>query len=245
MTNASPQEHYDHHLGHFYDWMVGDFTIQQQHQQEFFESNGILPTDNRQAVDLGAGHGLQSISLAQLGFAVTALDFNRTLLNQLTARKSSLAIKTVQANLLDFPKHVSEASVIVCMGDTIAHLDSFKEIEQLIKQCYDTLLPAGKLILSFRDYHIALESVHRFIPVKSDDNRILTCILDYTDDRVLVTDQLYEKLGNDWIQKVSTYQKLRITVPLIQKHLTQAGFRLTNHDTLNRMHYLIAEKAHL
>ena len=245
MTNASPQEHYDHHLGHFYDWMVGDFTIQQQHQQEFFESNGILPTDNRQAVDLGAGHGLQSISLAQLGFAVTALDFNRTLLNQLTARKSSLAIKTVQANLLDFPKHVSEASVIVCMGDTIAHLDSFKEIEQLIKQCYDTLLPAGKLILSFRDYHIVLESVHRFIPVKSDDNRILTCILDYTDDRVLVTDQLYEKLGNEWIQKVSTYQKLRITVPLIQKHLTQAGFRLTNHDTLNRMHYLIAEKAHL
>ena len=245
MKTASPQEHYDHHLGHFYDWMVGDFATQQQHQQEFFESNDILPTDHRQALDLGSGHGVQSISLAQLGFTVTALDFNQQLLDQLTARKSTLAIETIQANLLDFPKYVQEASVIVCMGDTIAHLDSFEDLQQLMARCYDTLLPGGKLVLSFRDYHVALEGVHRFIPVKSDENRILTCILDYTDERVLVTDQLYEKSGNDWVQKVSTYPKLRITAPLVQEYLTQAGFRLTNHDTLNRMHYLIAEKTHL
>ena len=50
MTLASPQEHYEHHLGHFYDWMVGDFTAQQQQQQAFFAAHQVLPTADATAV---------------------------------------------------------------------------------------------------------------------------------------------------------------------------------------------------
>jgi 2-polyprenyl-3-methyl-5-hydroxy-6-metoxy-1,4-benzoquinol methylase len=40
------------------------------------------------AIDLGCGHGLQSISLANLGFCVKAVDFNTQLLHHLAeARK--------------------------------------------------------------------------------------------------------------------------------------------------------------
>ena len=71
--------------------------------------------------------------MAQLGFNVIALDTNQQLLDQLTARKALLPIKTIRANLLDFPTYVKEANVVVCMGDTIAHLDSFEVVRRLIQ----------------------------------------------------------------------------------------------------------------
>ena len=66
------KNHYDQHLGNFYSWMLGDFDEKQKEQENFFWRNGIKPVSRKVAFDLGAGNGLQAISLAKLGFAVTA-----------------------------------------------------------------------------------------------------------------------------------------------------------------------------
>ena len=58
--------------------MVGNFSEKQQTQEDFFIRNGITPKGNKVAIDIGAGNGLQSISLAKLGFEVIAVDFNQT-----------------------------------------------------------------------------------------------------------------------------------------------------------------------
>ncbi|MCP4313318.1 MAG: hypothetical protein GY790_18830 [Bacteroidetes bacterium] len=83
--------------------------------------------------------------------------------------------------------------------------------EKLIVDCTGILCESGKLILLYRDYSNELNDQQRFIPVKSDLNRILTCILDYEPDKVKVTDLLHEKTENGWNQKVSSYRKVRIT----------------------------------
>jgi len=62
------KEHYDNHLANFYEWMIGDFETKEKEQRDFFERNGIKPLQNKIAMDLGSGHGLQSIALALLGF---------------------------------------------------------------------------------------------------------------------------------------------------------------------------------
>jgi 2-polyprenyl-3-methyl-5-hydroxy-6-metoxy-1,4-benzoquinol methylase len=49
-------------------------------------------TPERSAIDLGAGYGIQSIALANLGFRVRAVDFNRQLLEELSVNKKSLPI---------------------------------------------------------------------------------------------------------------------------------------------------------
>ena len=46
-------------------------------------TRGITPARSGRAVDLGAGCGFQSIPLARLGFAVTAIDIDRKLLDEL------------------------------------------------------------------------------------------------------------------------------------------------------------------
>src|SRR5688500_4284120 len=71
------KQHYDTLLGNIYSWMVGDFTYKMKEQKQFFVENGIEPKSTKVAIDLGAGHGLQSIGLAQCGYRVTAVDLNK------------------------------------------------------------------------------------------------------------------------------------------------------------------------
>lgn len=236
------REHYDQHLGDFYDWMVGDFEAKQQEQYDFFVAHHITPTSNGVAIDLGAGHGLQSIPLAKIGFHVQAVDFNQQLLAQLKTKSVGYDIQIIQDDLMHFSQRMPEAELMVCMGDTIAHLDTFEDLQNLITHCYHSLLPGGKLIASYRDYSGALTGTQRFIPVKSDENRILTCILDYSEEKVTVTDQLYEKTERGWVQKISAYQKIRVTSEIVHRYLAQTGFKDVKSESNNRMIYTIAEK---
>lgn len=88
----------------------------------------------------------------------------------------------------------------MCCGDTLAHLDSFAEIKKLINDSFNILTPNGRIILTFRDYSTDLENTNRFIPVKSDSKRILTCFIEYYLDKLRVTDLLHEYENNKWIQ---------------------------------------------
>ena len=59
----------------------------------------------------------------------------------------------------------------------------------------------------------------RFIPVKSDENRIFTCFLEYTTNYVTVSDLLYEKEQTGWKQKVRSYNKVRISTSIIIEYI--------------------------
>jgi len=236
------KEHYDNHLASFYEWMVGDFETKRKEQQDFFGKNGIKPLQNEIAIDLGSGHGLQSIALAKLGFQVRAIDFNQQLLESLRIRGKEFEVQVFQQDLLSEENFKKQAELIVCMGDTIAHLESPDEIQLLIKRCFNCLVNNGKLILSYRDYGTELTDTQRFIPVKSDENRILTCFLEYFQNKVKVTDLLHERFNGEWIQKASSYFKIRITNKMIEKLVTGSGFKIVKSEVINRMYYLTAEK---
>jgi precorrin-6B methylase 2 len=237
------KEHYENHLGNIYSWMAGDFNTAQTVQETFFSTNGILPNTSKVAIDLGAGHGLQSISLAKLGFEVYAVDFNHQLLEELKQNAQALSVRVVADDVLNFLEHTSQlAGVIVCMGDTLTHLESHEQVVSLIQLAEKKLVRGGKLILSFRDLTRKLAGEQRFIPVRSDDNRILTCFLEYFPDRVMVHDILHEKIDGRWCQRVSAYAKLRLDESMVTSLLEQNKFRIISSQTINRMIYLIAEK---
>jgi hypothetical protein len=128
------------------------------------------------------------------------------------------------------------------MGDTIAHLESVDQINRLLDFSFNGLLKNGKLILSYRDYGTELVDTQRFIPVKSDDNKILTCFLEFSADKVKVTDLLHERINGQWIQKASSYFKIRITNQMMEKLVLNSGFRILKNEVMNRMNYLIARK---
>jgi SAM-dependent methyltransferase len=237
------KNHYDQHLGNFYSWMVGDFDEKQKQQEDFFLRNDIKPVSRKVAFDLGAGNGLQAISLAKLGFAVKAIDFNAQLLNELTSRKSNLNIEIINDDILTYLQRSSyQAELMICMGDTITHLESIDRVALLVQQMSSHLEPGGKIVVSFRDLTKELQGDERFIPVKNDDSRILTCFLEYFPDRVMVHDILHEKQGGKWIQKVGYYPKLRLDVALLTDLLQKNDIQLLTSEIVNGMIYLIGKK---
>lgn len=238
----SVQSHYDNHLAAFYAWMTGNFETKQKEQEAYFVSKHIAPFANHAAIDLGAGHGLQTVSLANLGYTVYAVDFNQHLLSELNAHTKGRTVRTILANIANTNQYSMETELIVCMGDTLTHLDSAEQVSTLIKEWYSMLLPNGQLVLSFRDLTQALENEERFVPVKADDDRIHTCFLEYFPGFVRVFDMLLEKQNGQWIQKVSSYQKLRLGVEQVRMMLTAAGFLVQDHEVITRMHYLVATK---
>lgn len=237
------KEHYDNHLGNFYSWFFGDFEKNKDTFKVFCIDNDVNTFDSKYAVDLGAGNGIQTMALAELGFKVKAVDFNNQLITELKSRIGKFPVEVFNDDIKHLTKYSHpQPALIVCCGDTLAHLDSFSEVQKLIMDSYRMLSGNGRLILSFRDYSTELDDTDRFIPVKSDSQRILTCFVEYFPDKLRVTDLLHELENGKWIQKVSSYYKVRISRDQVLGFLKESGFEIIYDNIENRMITIIAQK---
>ena len=237
------KEHYERYLGNFYSWMVGDFGEKQLEQENFFRNNNIQPNCSGVAIDLGCGHGLQAVSLANIGFSVHAVDFNPQLLTELKKRIGERDIEFTEAHLLEYLYAIRlKPELIVCMGDTLTHLSGPDQVEELISLSSQKLERGGKLILSYRELSLELTNEKRFIPVKSDEHRIHMCYLEYLPGYVKVFDVLNELENGAWKQHVSWYPKLRIPVSLVLSLFEKHNLTLINQEVIGGLTYLIAEK---
>ena len=237
------KEHYEKHLSNFYSWMLGDIQSKSIEFQNFLESHEIEPKNTKTAIDLGAGNGIQSIALKELGYRVTAIDFNRQLLDELKSNPNAKGINTKLDNITNVSQFAYlKPELITCCGDTITHLDSKNHIVKLIKDVSRILENKGYLILTFRDYSKELDDKLRFIPVKSSSNRILTCILEYGIETIKVTDLLYEKINEEWSQKVSSYKKVRLYPNVVTQILKEKRMEVIFNKPINLMQTVIAKK---
>lgn len=197
------------------------------------------------AVDLGCGPGYQSVALAKLGYdKVIAIDTSRDLLAELELAANDDRIETVLADLRTFRTMLEpgSASAIVCMGDTLTHLETQADVSTLYRDAYDALKPNGRLVLTFRDFSQELAGIDRFIPVRADDQRIMTCVLEYETDSVLVTDLIHVRDGERWDLQKSSYRKLRLSPSTQIAELERTGFTIDHNGAGNRMHTICARK---
>jgi SAM-dependent methyltransferase len=237
------KDHYDQQLASIYSWMAGTPEAAIKRNHDLLCQLGVNSSQGL-AVDLGAGSGFQSIPLAELGFSVIAVDFCEALLAELSDRAGNLPIRTIHDNILNFSKYVEEqAQVIVCMGDTMTHLDSLGSVQSLLLSVEASLAANGKFILAFRDYvSIEAQGTQRFIPVRSDESTILTCFLEYREDVVEVYDLIYRKEADLWVLSTSSYPKLRIDKNWVCDQLRISGLEVVQNEMINGMICIVAEK---
>ncbi|MFB2834469.1 class I SAM-dependent methyltransferase [Floridanema evergladense] len=238
------KDHYDRQLADIYNWMSGSPEAAIKRNYELLQLLEINSGAPGLAIDLGAGSGFQSIPLAELGFSVIAVDFCASLLSQWSVRAEQLSIRTVHDDILNFSQYVEEkVQIIVCMGDTLTHLESLSAVESILLDSDRTLAKNGKLILTFRDYvSVELQKTQRFIPVRSDDSTILTCFLEYHQDVVEVYDLLYQKEGEQWVFKANSYPKLRLDKNWVCQQLQEIGMRVIRNEIINGMICIVAQK---
>jgi hypothetical protein len=220
------KEHYDTHLAGLYAWMAGDFETGVSSFTSFLDKHDIPKGEGKLAIDLGAGHGMQSVALARRGFEVKAIDFSERLLSELK-EKDEKKIECINADLKDFQSYCPQpVALINCWGDTLTHLTSLREVEDLLGRASYTTERGGHLLLSFRDYTVELKDNHRFISVKSEEKRLLTCMLEYFPMYVKVSDLYQEYKEGAWTTKVSSYLKLRLEPSEVIEMLEENDFMI-------------------
>lgn len=219
------EEHYESLLAPVYTWLAGGYEESVEKNLALFRRHGITPRGSGIAADLGCGPGFQAVALARLGFSVTAVDLSATLLAELQRSAGGLPIVAVRDDLLRFDDHLSaKPELVVCMGDTLTHLESGERVNALFDRVAACLEPGGRLVLSFRDLGAEMFGLDRFVQLRSDESRIFTCFLEFREDRVLVHDLLHEKRGSGWVLSKSVYPKLRLSRKEVVDCLESRGF---------------------
>jgi len=114
-----------------------------------------------------------------MGFdTVVGLDTSRELLAELRERtQSRQAVRTLHQDLLGGLHDIATSTPIdiaVCMRDTLLHLPDHQSIDRLFDRVAAALGPGGSLVLSYRDLSEPLNGLDRFLPVRSDADRIIT-----------------------------------------------------------------------
>lgn len=234
-------DHYESLLAPMYLWMAGGFehavALGREDIAGHVGNGGV-------AVDLGAGFGMHAIPLARAGYVVLAIDSSALLIGQLQKHAAGLDVRAVVGDMLSFGEHLSDqADLVICMGDTLTHLQSELFVLTLLRRVADALRPGGTFLATFRDYTRLPEGTARFIPVRGDDTRILTCFLETQADRVLVHDILHERSGEAWSMRVSAYPKLRLAPMDVCEMARSAGMTCTYAPGPRGMVKLIARAA--
>lgn len=224
--------HYETLLASVYTWMSGGQEARQAAARALFEKLAIAPHDTGRALDLGAGSGFQSIPLAARGFAVRAVDSSPSLLAELRENARGMKVEAVEADFEANESVFSErVDVAVCMGDTLSHLSDAAAVEKLVERTAAALAPGGRVVLTYRDLRRAPEGTGRFLPIRSDADRIFTCVLEPVDDaRMRVWDLLHVRDGDHFVQHVSSYEKLRLDPAWVERNLQDAGLRVEHSD---------------
>jgi SAM-dependent methyltransferase len=242
---ATVTEHYDQHLGPVYSWMIGDMDAAIEANLEELRQLGLQPGDTGSALDLGAGPGLHAIPLARLGFSVVAWDTCAPLLDQLSQRAGGLPIRVIHDDLTLFRHHVNgSVDAILCMGDTLTHLPSLLAVERLLRDIAAAMAAGGVFVTTFRNYASReLQGRDRFIPVRSDAHRILTCFLEYEAETVIVYDLLHERVEAGWQLSVSSYPKLRLDPRWVVERLEAEGLAVRLETPPRSMVKVVARRA--
>ena len=198
------------------------------------------------AVDFGCGSGFQSLALSDLGYDVLAIDTSEHLLRILGERSDSRRIDAKCLDLLEVEMVVVPGSVdlAVCMGDTISHLPNREAVRGLIRSVHRILKSSGRFAVTYRNLAAnELQGLDRVIPVRSDDERIMTCFLEYsTPDTVTVNDLIHVRGANGvWTLRKSSYQKLRLPIAWLSSEMEFAGLSVTKQEA-GRMATIVATK---
>lgn len=141
-------------------------------------------------LDCACGIGTQALGLAKLGFRVSASDLSSQAIERARreASRRSLEIQFLVANMLDLtPLGDSKFDAVICMDNSLPHLESSEQLLQAAVQIRTQLRPGGRFIASIRDYDRLIKErpVVQGPSFYSDQGkrRIVFQVWDWVDDR--------------------------------------------------------------
>lgn len=215
-----------HGIAEFYDRLSDDYDLMTNfakrfvHEKPFFnmlvQQYGI-----KSALDAGSGTGFHSILMGQLGVHVTAVDLSKKMLERVSshARDAGLDIEVIESSFIDLPDRTKKKyDALLCLGNSLPHLLTSKDLEKSMKNFAALLNPGGILLLQMLNYDRILANKERVQSVKEQDGVTFVRFYEFHKDHV-VFNILKLRKENGRIEQEIESIKLR---PIVKKELVHA-----------------------
>jgi glycine/sarcosine N-methyltransferase len=120
-------------------------------------------------LDASCGTGTQAISLAALGYEVTAADASQAMLQkaQANAKAQNVAddMTFINVDFLGLRKALTgNYDAVVSKGNALPHLLTDDELRAALQNFYDLLRAGGVVAIGIQDFDLMLEDRPRFVP---------------------------------------------------------------------------------
>jgi glycine/sarcosine N-methyltransferase len=179
-------------ISQFYDYLAPDYDRMTWSEDRFNKELARLRQifdkyRPNKILDAGSGTGFHSILMAELGANVTAVDISDAMLKQLrdNAERYHLDIKTVPASFLNLKRIIKDRfDAIFCLGNTLPHVRSAKELTKVLKIFHDLLNPGGILAVQILNYGPIISKKQRIQNVKYAEGKHFIRFYDFCGKRI-------------------------------------------------------------
>jgi len=128
-------------------------------------------------LDLACGTGSYSLALAEKGYDVTASDLDGDMIAQLNKKQkeSGIFFDVRQFSMTEVVGNVEGAyNAVICIGNSLVHLDSFEAVLTCLKGIKKVLKPGGKCLIQIVNYDRIIYHLVSSLPTIVDDKAKLS-----------------------------------------------------------------------
>jgi glycine/sarcosine N-methyltransferase len=235
MEILDSREFYDH-LAQAFDLMT-DWPRRLAHELPFIQRT-LEEHKARSLLDTACGTGWHSITLAQRGYEPTGCDASPAMVERARENAARVRVRVPFEvadfhNLAGFP---GQFDAVLCLGNSLPHLLSQKDLEEAVRQMRGRLRSGGILILQNLNYDMRLEKKPRFFSADGSSETLVWRFADYGPDFITFHTALFRRtLETGAEKKVSWTVQVNSTLqrPLRERDLDEAlpraGFENIRH----------------
>jgi SAM-dependent methyltransferase len=179
-------------VAEFYDGLAPDYDLMTGFDKRFVQERPFFRVlvekyKIRTALDAGCGTGLHSLLLARLGVDVTGVDISEAMIKKVDehAKQLQLKVKVFKESFQNLSSKLKERyDLVLSMGNSLAHILSEKEMEDVLRGFRLLLKSNGLFFLQILNYEKILRERERIQSTKETPDKTFVRSYDYGDQSV-------------------------------------------------------------
>ncbi|MGB9698446.1 MAG: class I SAM-dependent methyltransferase [Thermodesulfobacteriota bacterium] len=226
----------------FYDRLARAFDVMTDWPQRLAQEMPFLQKvleehGAKRVLDTACGTGWHAITLVKMGYYAVGCDASPEMIARARANatQEGVNVSFVVASFNELNKLKDKFDAVLCLGNSLPHLLTQKELKEALRQMRSCLNPQGVLILQNLNYDLRLKKKPRFFAVNGNDHTLVWRFADYGSKFITFHIALFEKkIEKKKPQKVTWSVEVNSTLqkPLLKKDLQillqQVGFKEIN-----------------
>jgi SAM-dependent methyltransferase len=228
--NVLPAQDFFDRLSDSYDQMIS-WPTRIGAEGAFFKK---LVTDYklRSSLDVACSTGFHVILCRRLGLDAVGLDASPRMIEKARANSITCGVTVdyILGDVANLSKRFSEGfDIITCMGDTIPHFKSKKDVLRAFDEIYKCLSPGGLFVLHNRNYDFIMKAFERFMPPTGSRNgmeeTLFFRMLDFQEKVVNFNVVKFHRRENRWDTATETTEIYPCYKSDLESMLKTVGFK--------------------